>query len=113
MPKPSPSVHVPVDCPPITGSFKILKVKDVSPAPSNVTNVPGVEAWSAVDVALMESICKLKSPSTPSAQTSKALIVFKNCGTSTTSPSKMPKPSPSVHVPVDCPPITGSFKILK
>merc|ERR1712130_80770 len=53
MPNPSPNAHDPVDCPPITGSFRILKVKDVASAPSNVTNAPGVEASSAVDVALM------------------------------------------------------------
>ena len=43
MPKPVPTVHVPFDWPPITGSFSSLKLWVVALLPSNVT--------SGIDVA--------------------------------------------------------------
>lgn len=43
MPKPVPTVHVPFDLPPITGSFSSLKLWVVAFVPSNVT--------SGIDVA--------------------------------------------------------------
>jgi len=76
IPNPDPRDQVPVDLPPITGSLRILKLKDVSAAPSKVTRGPAAACeLRAGDSALehpyapTDFTSNFTSAALPSAQT--------------------------------------------
>merc|ERR1712217_789816 len=76
IPKPSPRDQVPVDLPPMTGSFSSVNLKVVPDAPSKVTREPVLAPRLAFE-APIQSISMWKSPWTPSAHTSMSLILLK------------------------------------